>query len=205
MSSVIFDFDGTIANSLPVITDLFYKWSRREPFTTEEIEGLRNMPARDVIKAVGVPIWRAPALLARGRKDFSKYIKDIEIFDGVEGVIAKLHAAGHKLYLMSSNSHDNVYEYLRLHKIDSYFDEIYGGVGLFGKASVMKKIVRKHKIPKVDCYSIGDETRDIAAAKKAGLISIAVTWGFNGRQILESYHPDYLVKKPAEIFKLIEQ
>ncbi|MGZ6005350.1 MAG: HAD-IA family hydrolase [Candidatus Saccharimonadales bacterium] len=204
MSSVIFDFDGTIADSLPVIMHLFYKWSKREPFSSSEIETLREMPAREVIKAVGVPIWRAPALLARGRKDFTKHISEIKIFDGIADMLADLHSRGYKIYLMSTNSHHNIHEYVKLHKLDKYFDEIYGGVGLFGKASTLKKIVSKHHIVKSECYSVGDESRDIDAAKKAGLISVAVTWGFNGQTILKQHQPDYLVSKPAELTKLLQ-
>lgn len=203
-NSIILDFDGTIADSLPVIIDLFYKWSKREPFTKSEIETLRNMPAKEVIKAVGVPIWRAPMLLARGRKDFSKYIEEIEVFDGMPQVITDLHQAGHKIYLMSSNSHKNVANYLKLHKIDKYFDQIYGGVGLFSKAPAMKKIMRKHKIAVGTGYYVGDETRDIDAAKKAGLISVAVTWGFNGEKVLNEHNPDNVISKPADLLKLVK-
>src|SRR4051812_46978214 len=103
MASIIFDFDGTIADSLPVVLELFYKWSKREPFTPDEIKTLRNMTARDVIKAVGVPIWRAPSLLARGRRDFTKYIDQVKVFNGMPEAIAQLQQNGHKLYLMSSN------------------------------------------------------------------------------------------------------
>jgi phosphoglycolate phosphatase len=127
MNNIIFDFDGTIADSLPVIMQLFYKWSKREPFTRDEIETLRGMPAREVIKAVGVPLWRAPGLLARGRKEFTKHVTEIGIFPELPSVITELHNRGHKLYLMSSNSQHNVQEHLKLHKIDHYFDDVYGG------------------------------------------------------------------------------
>jgi phosphoglycolate phosphatase len=203
MSSVIFDFDGTIADSLPVVIELFHKWSKREPFNNEEIETLRDMTAKDVIKSVGVPLWRVPSLLARGRRDFTKYIGDIEIFKGVPEVIAELHNSGHELYLMSSNSSENVHKYLKLHNIDQYFEGIYGS-GLFNKASAIRRLIKKNKINRKSCYSIGDETRDIDAAKKVGIISIAVDWGFNANEILKSHQPDYLISKPTELLKLVK-
>ncbi len=204
MSNVIIDFDGTIADSLPVLLELFYSWSKREPFTNDEIETLRSMSAKDVIKAVGVPLWRAPSLLARGRKDFTKYIDKIEIFKDMPEVIAELHKRGHKLYLMSSNSQKNVDRYLQLHKIDKYFETVYGNAGLFRKVAAMRKITRQNHINRSECYSVGDETRDIDAAKKAGLISIAVSWGFNSTKILTEHHPDHLISKPTELLKLVE-
>lgn len=204
MSSIIFDFDGTIADSLPVVIELFERWSKREPYTKDEIETLRGMPARDVIKAIGVPLWRAPGLLARGRKEFTKYIDRVEIFKDMPQVISELHKRGHKIYLMSSNSRENVQAYLKLHKIDQYFDNVYGNAGLFSKARAMRKIIDKNHTQKSHCFSIGDETRDIEAAKKAGITSIAVTWGFNNTEILKEHQPDHLVSKPQELLKLIQ-
>ncbi len=204
MASVIFDFDGTIADSLPVILQLFYKWSKREPFSDEEIAALRDMPAREVINAVGVPIWRAPSLLVRGRKEFTKHIDEIDIFQGMQETIIALHSQGHALYLMSSNSQRNVSEYLKRHDLEKYFSAVYGSAGLFKKASAMKKIVKRHRLNKAETFSIGDETRDIDAAKKIGLQTIAVSWGFNSPKILKQHKPDFLITKPAELIKLIK-
>jgi phosphoglycolate phosphatase len=53
--------------------------------------------------------------------------------------------------------------------------------------------------------SIGDEVRDIAAARKAGIAIAAVTWGYNSRAALERAHPDYLVTRPAELLQLSDQ
>ena len=204
MSDIIFDFDGTIADSLPVVMKLFYKWSKREPFTKDEIETLRNMGLKDVLKAVGVPMWRAPSLLSQARRDFTKHVGEIEIFYGMSDIIAELHSRGHKLYLMSSNSPHNIRKFLKLHKIDSYFSGIHGNTGLFSKAGAMRTIAKKYNFDKKNSYAIGDETRDIEAAKKSGLISIAVNWGYNGTDILNKHKPDHLVSKPAELLKLIK-
>ena len=51
---------------------------------------------------------------------------------------------------------------------------------------------------------IGDETRDIQAAKKAGIRSAAVTWGYNSRKALEAQSPDYLIHSPQELFHLFQ-
>lgn len=204
MASVIIDFDGTIADSLPVIINLFYKWSRREKFTKEEIESLRNMSAKEVIKAVGVPLWRAPSLLAKGRRDFTKYIGQVKVFTGMPEAITALHTQGNKLYLMSSNSSENIHKYLKIHKIDQYFEHVYGNAGLFNKSKAMKRLIKRYKINRQHCYSIGDETRDVEAAKKARITSIAVDWGFNGSEILKKQNPDHLISKPSDLLNIIK-
>ena len=49
---------------------------------------------------------------------------------------------------------------------------------------------------------VGDEVRDIEAAKKAGIRIAAVTWGYNSKKALEAYKPDYLVTKPEELLQI---
>jgi phosphoglycolate phosphatase len=204
MSNVIVDFDGTIADSLPKVIELYYMWSKREPFTSKQIDTMRNMTLKQVLKEVNLPLWRVPGLLVRARKEFGKYIGDIEVFTGMPEVLQTLKSDGHKLFVMSSNSTQNINKFLSQHKIDSYFESVHGNMGIFGKASAMKAIINKSKSTESNWYAIGDETRDIEAAKKAGIKCIAVTWGYNGSQILESYKPDFIVSKPAEIVELIQ-
>ena len=204
MSNLIVDFDGTIADSLPTVIKLFYEWSGAEPFSQAQIEEMRNMSLRDVLKMVGVPIWQVPKLLITARKDFNKYLKDIQVFDGMPETLKQLSKSGHKLFLISSNSPQNIRQFLSTHAIEDLFDGIQGNMALFGKSSAMKTVMRKNKTSPGNWYAIGDETRDIDAAKKTGIISIAVDWGYNGRKILEQHQPDHLVSKPSEILKLVQ-
>ena len=49
---------------------------------------------------------------------------------------------------------------------------------------------------------IGDETRDIEAARNNDLISIAVTWGYNTEQVLQDYSPTYVVHEPNDLLSI---
>jgi phosphoglycolate phosphatase len=51
---------------------------------------------------------------------------------------------------------------------------------------------------------IGDETRDIIAAQKAGIRSVAVTWGYNSHKALKAHHPDHLIHSPQALLQLLE-
>lgn len=50
---------------------------------------------------------------------------------------------------------------------------------------------------------MGDEIRDIEAAKKAGVGAVAVGWGYNILKILKEQNPDYLVRSPKELAKVL--
>ncbi len=204
MSNIIFDFDGTLANSLPVVMELFYEWSGVDPFTPAEVERLRNMSLRQVLREVGIPLWRVPRLLAKARGQFSHHLDEVQIFAGMPEVIKKLHTNGHQLYLISSNSSQNIRIFLKKQGIEQYFRDVRGNAGLFGKASAIKSILRTYKLSTNDCYAIGDETRDVDAAKKTGVTSIAVNWGYNADKALKAHYPDHLVTKPAQLIELLQ-
>jgi len=74
---------------------------------------------------------------------------------------------------------------------------------LFSKETKIKKIMDKHDLLPRDVIYIGDETRDIDSAKKAGVRSIAVTWGWNGRDLLRRHDPEYIVDTFEEIIPTI--
>ena len=60
-----------------------------------------------------------------------------------------------------------------------------------------------YKIDKSKAYYIGDETRDIEAAKKNHIKSIAVTWGYNSETALEKYDPSYIAKTPKDLLTIL--
>jgi phosphoglycolate phosphatase len=204
MANIIFDFDGTIADSLPVVTELFYNWAKIEPYGPRDLERLRNSTLKEVLHEVGVPLWRVPRLMVKARTEFGKRLKDVPIFANMPETLKRLHDNGYNLHVISSNSPQNIRQFLRRHDIMQYFKGIHGNTGIFGKASAMRSIILRYKIDRNNCYYIGDETRDVDAAQKAHIKSVAVTWGYNGEKILKAHNPDYIAHTPSELIKLLQ-
>ena len=90
------------------------------------------------------------------------------------------------------------------HQCQDYFDAIVGGVSLFKKAGELKKIKKQYSIDHNDIVYVGDETRDIIAAKKVGVRSVAVSWGYNSESALKDLQPDILVKTPEQLAKELQ-
>ena len=55
------------------------------------------------------------------------------------------------------------------------------------------------KLSKSDVYFVGDEVRDIEAGKKAGIKTIAVSWGYNTKDALAKEQPDYIIDTPLDL------
>jgi len=114
-----------------------------------------------------------------------------------------LHKRGMPLYITSSNSTGNILKFLQTHDMDRYFVRVYGNVGLFGKARALRQVLKTNQLRPEQVTYIGDETRDIEAAKHVGIRSVAVTWGFNSAALLKTHEPDALAKTSAELAKIL--
>ena len=206
MNTVIFDFDGTLADSLNVIVEIFQDMTGKAAgMPKSELLQLRHSPIPIVAKRLGVPLWKVPFLLWRGRRMMQKRIDEVVLYRGLDQVIKHLHTEGYRLLVLSSNSTHNVRAFLRRNKLDTYFTHMYGGVGLFSKASALRKVMARNRVHVQDCIYIGDETRDIEACQSIGLRVIAVEWGFADPKFLEKHNPTALVKTPAELLPAIQR
>ncbi len=193
-SAVIFDFDGTIADSLPAVIAVFEGLTKQpRHFTPQQVEALRDLSIPELMLELKVPKWKVPLLLLRGRRMIRQHLHGIVVHEGMANVIKTLHARGVPLHVLSSNSTENVRSYLRWHKLDSYFQGVYGGASLLGKAPRLLKLIDKERVDVANSWYVGDETRDVSAARSVGLHIISVDWGYNTRAALEVKGPDAVV------------
>jgi phosphoglycolate phosphatase len=202
--AVIFDFDGTMADTFRIAIGIFERMTgRADTFSEEEIERLRGLGGLTVLRELHIKPWLVPLMLIRGRGLMRRSLPSIKLFNGIKPLIEELAAQGVPLYITSSNSTSNILEFLREQGMDEYFIRIYGNVGLFGKARVLRRVLANNRLDRATTTYVGDESRDIEAAKHVGLRSVAVTWGYNNAAILESHNPDALVKTPQELAKAL--
>lgn len=204
MKTIIFDFDGTIADSLEVTIGIYRDLTNdRRVLTADEVEELRKLPLLKVASAIGVPLWKVPFLVRKGRKIMHSRLGDIKVFDDLPHVFEKLKADGYDLRIVSSNSIENVQTFLKKHDLDAYFTDIHGSVGLFSKARVLRKIIKKDKLQCNMTYYIGDEARDIIASRKAGIRIISVAWGYNHESLLRDLQPYAIARTPHELYDIL--
>lgn len=206
MKTIIFDFDGTLADSLDVIIEIFDRMTgKANNLTQAEMAELRHLPIPVVARRLGISPWAAPWLLWRGRFLMNRYIQNVPPYAGVETVLRELHSAGYKLIIVSTNSRRNIRVFLRQYGLGQYFSRVYGGVGLFSKSAALRKVLARNHLDTSDCIYIGDESRDIEACEAIGLRCIAVMWGFANAGFLIKHNPVALVEKPSELPEIINR
>jgi phosphoglycolate phosphatase-like HAD superfamily hydrolase len=203
MKHVIFDFDGTLVDSMPVAMDILQEIHPKFHITDKELAMLKNMSSREILKYSGIPYWRLPRLLLKGKKILSQRLDQLKVFKGMPETVRALHKAGYELSVVSSNSEEIIRNILKREEIEYCFAGIYGNVGLFNKARVFKVVQRDQQSSPDKTIYVGDETRDIEAAHKSGIPIVSVTWGYNGEKILSSYKPEYLAHTPKELLNIL--
>ncbi|WP_229729560.1 HAD hydrolase-like protein [Agaricicola taiwanensis] len=189
LSLVIFDFDGTIADSAPWFFSVFNGVAAQHGFRQlSEAEGqeLRSKSTRDIIAALGIP-RRSLSRIARDLRQRNA-AASISMFGGVAGLLEQLARRGVDIAVVSSNAEANVRRVLGPSAQHiTYFS---CGVGLFGKASRFRNLMQGYR--KAEVLAIGDETRDIEAARKVKITCAAVTWGYASQDALVKAAPDHL-------------
>lgn len=206
MAAIIFDFDGTIADTFEDVVQIFHRLTgRHQKLPEEEVERLRGLSLTGIIEDLQIPPWKIPFLMIRGRQRMARKMSTVEAQPGIIEIIKKIYAEGHQLFIISSNSRRNIRAFLRKHQLQEEFVEIYGSVGLFSKGRALKKIVRRNHLNPAETWYIGDEVRDVLGAHHAGLRMVAVSWGYNTATILQEHKPTRLVSQPAELLKILEE
>ena len=191
---IIFDFDGTLADSLGWfigISDRLADEFGFERIDKDQVATLRRHDAATLLRLHHVPLWKVPFIAARFRMLMAKQIKMIVPFPGVADLLGQLAQAGSTLAVVTSNSYANVRSVLG-RKSMGLLAACEGGASIFGKRIKLRKVLRQSGIHPAQAIFIGDEIRDIEAARQAGIASGAVAWGFTDPETLRAHSPDML-------------
>jgi phosphoglycolate phosphatase len=196
---VIFDSDGTLADTLSWMRGVFNEIAGQhglKSVTEERYAQIRDLHGRELLKALGLPLWKLPRLIRDVRARMEKSANQFSVYPGIAESLQRLAAGGARLAIVSSNSRRNVERVLGpatgalIHHYDC-------GASMFGKATKVRRVVRKSGL--VDAIYIGDEIRDAEAAREAGVAFGAVAWGHHRIEILREQNPDELFVTPFEI------
>lgn len=204
MAVIIFDLDGTIADSFEYITDFLAHEKNKQKLDPAQREQLRGMSMLAIARKLNHKWWQMPMLFMRGRKKMEHGMNKMQPFDGMPELIRKVHAEGHELFIVSSNTVRNIHKFLHHHHMHTYFLEVYGGVSVFGKAPALRKLFKDQNIETKDAIYVGDELRDIQACKAVDLRIVAVTWGFASVDELRAQNPTAIVNSPSELLAFLE-
>jgi len=202
----IFDFDGTIADTFTESIEAINKVAKDfglEKITEDKIPEIRRMTGSELISASGISKYKLPYLLYKTKKILHQSLDSIKVCDDMQTTLHKLREKGCNIGIITSNSKKNVRHFLAIHKID-FFDFVISERNIFGKGKIISKTMSKLKMKPEETVYVGDELRDIDAAKNAKIDVISVTWGFQDKSMLQKHNESRIVDKSDELLNFVK-
>lgn len=203
IKTVVFDFDGTIADTLETVVEAVNELAPKYSYKPiENAEVFRGKEIRDLIKeyAGGVKFYEMPFYIHEIKKLIREKAQKASAFENIKTLIDAL-SQKYKIAIISSNSEENIRPFLEKEKIN--VDSIYSDDSIFGKHKVINNFLKDNNLKPEEIIYIGDEIRDIQACKKSNVKIIAVTWGFSSKELLEKEKPDFIVDNVLDILNIL--
>jgi phosphoglycolate phosphatase len=198
---IIFDFDGTLADTFPVFLHLFDEAAGKygfQPIDRSRQHLLRGLDARQLMALHGIPLWKVPAIARFMRASMGHGADGIRLFAGMADVLRALKAQGVVLTIVSSNARGNVLRILGP-EMAALFTQFECGASLFGKLSKIRKVLAATGIAPEHTMLIGDEIRDARVSAEAGIAFGAVAWGYNNVEALIAENPRQVFHRVADL------
>jgi pyrophosphatase PpaX len=211
---VLFDLDGTVVDTVELITESFRHASR-------VVLG-HDTPDEQIMAYVGQPLMQQMRQLspehaqrlydAYREYNHRRHDELIRSYAGIEAALLALRAAGRRLGLVTSKSADTTEMAFRAVGLREHFDVVVTASDTTAhKPSPEPLLLCLDQLaaqrpgapidPSVAIY-IGDSPYDIQAGRAAGMATAAVTWGVFSRKELEGAGPDHVVQQPGDLVRL---
>lgn len=212
---IIFDLDGTIADtlkSIAVSANRVLKECGLEPRPIDEYRYYAGDGADTLIRR---------SLSAAGDLDgvnfnraYKKYGEifekdctfEVKVFDGMMEALKQIKGKGIKLGVLTNKPHDRAVTVVGVLFGNEIFDIVIGQQeGLAKKPDPTGAILMAEKlgIDPRDCMYVGDTDVDMETGKRAGMYTVGVLWGFREKQELLDHKADVLIERPGELLGLL--
>lgn len=210
MALIIFDYDGVLADTLDDLIrfgqEACNQLGIKHLVTKGDLSNLEVMSFTSYGRACEVPEHLIDEFVKICLSLFGEKHSPPAIFKGLSHAIKYL-SINHKIAIVTTNSSQNVCDFLTKHGLDRFVHAVYG---VDSPGSKAQKIVfaRDRLLASTrqgSVFMVGDSLSDILAAKEASVTSIAVTWGHQSLKNLFLGNPDFVVSSARELIEVIEQ
>ena len=201
----IFDYDGALIDSLDDVINVSRTFCRsishgRIP-SKETLSVLENMTYPGLAHSVGLMHEQAKLFTEYVFERFQEIGPSMSFFPEIESLLRRLVSAN--IAIVSGNTREVINAKLAANKLDQYISCIFGAYEPGDKAEKIRRACLHFGAGCRHACMIGDSVSDIRYAKKAGVKSIAVTWGWQSRDLLIREKPDYIVESVGELTDLL--
>jgi phosphoglycolate phosphatase len=208
ISDVVFDFDGTIADSKAVLISAYNQVAEKHrfnPLAETDIPVLSRLSIPERCRKMNVPLYKLPSVVVEVSRSYKNVVDSVAAFDGMIPVLHTLHRHGLTVGIISSNAAENIQRFLSRNGMDSFVQRVHCSSNIFGKDKVISRYLRKYGLTPEQVLYVGDEERDVVACRKTKLRVLSVSWGLESLDVLTRASPDFIAHQPTEILQRVAQ
>lgn len=213
-NTIIFDCDGTLLNTLDDLADTMNYVLTMHHYPTRTIDEIRSFVGNGLGKLVerSVPAGTSSEKQATMLADFKAYYADhwqdkTAPYEGIYELLDGLKEKGYKIAVVSNKIQEGVTA------LNEQYFKGYFPVGIGERPGLARKpepdmvITALEELKSVQdkAVYIGDSEVDLATARNAKLLPIAVTWGFRGESFLVEQGAQHIARKPNDVLGILEE
>lgn len=207
INTFLFDLDGTLINSIPLITGTF-----------EKVFEYFGLPWKngEVLKTIGIPLREVAQIYLPGRtEEFiekytlfqgEKHTDLVKLYPGSIETLASIKAGGFRVGIVTSKRRASALTDIEITGLKSYIDVTVTVEDVDmpkpHPEPVIKALDSLRSRPEKAVF-VGDSWYDIMAGKQAGVLTVGATWGMASRGELAEKGPDFIVDSWDELKKLM--
>ena len=206
--ALLFDLDGTLTDPKQGITRCMqYALAQlgRDVPATEALIPYIGPPLQDTFAQLLVTDDKAriDQAIAHYRTRFATTgMYENAVYPGTEAMLARLRAAGVRLFLATSKPRVFAVKILDHFELAQYFEGVYGSEldgRLSDKGELIAEVLRAEGLDPATTLMVGDRSHDIVGGRRAGVRTAAVAYGYGTRAELDAHAPDCIFASPAAL------
>ena len=206
----IFDFDGTLVDSLPVIARVANGALAAHGLPARSVEDVRplvGLPLGDVLATLGGLADRDDSsALCDTYRELWDDTRPAPLFQGVREMLSRVRDAGTRLAVATSRKREGLSTMLGVHEIAGLFEFLVGGACTVERKphpAPVHRTLDRLGVTAEESIVIGDTTFDLDMGTAAGTATCAVTWGNHGRTTLVSRNPTFVVSAARQVVDVV--
>ena len=196
MTAIIFDFDGTLADTegllLRSIEHVLGDLSE------EDIQAYKYMTDKEFIEYLGISSLRAMYYYKKGKSFFEKNSEEIQLFPHIKALLKNL-SHDYVIGVLSKNKKQIIKPILEREGVLDSISFIDNTSFLTSKEGKLKEFKSQYD----DVVYVGDQVEDVESCKTSNCVCVAVTWGHHSKEFLEEVHPDKTVSSVTALKKVL--
>lgn len=214
-TSVIFDLDGTLLDTLADIGEASNRSLVEMGFPTHDLDAYRTLVGDGVFvlfqRALPADAGSDPAMVDRCVAAFHRHYDQLwkatsAPYEGIPELLDGLLDRGLRLAVLSNKPHEFTVECVR-----HFFPEVPFGAVFGHRVDVPRKpdpagvqeILISFAMSAAECLYLGDTNTDMQTARNAHCTAVGVTWGFRSAEELTAHGARHLIDRPAQLFELL--